>query len=992
MNKLFYLLLFVLFMTVAVLVACGGSRRMPVEKIVGQITDDRDGRIYKTVQIGSQTWMAENLNYRDPDSYCYGDSVNSCDKYGRLYGWGSAKESCPSGWRLPTLSEWDSLFAVVGADSAGDVLKSSFGWFSGANGFDEFGFSVLPAGTLLSKSKSLSEFYDEGRRSFFWSYTEQYSDSAYAKAFLYNARNVGQVVFPKDSWISVRCIKGNALIVDKKKMIEAEPIIDSRDGNTYKTVKIGSQIWMAENLRLKTDGSSCSNKYDSTSCTKFGRIYSWADAMDESGIFSANGKGCTKGKNCIPTYPVRGLCPVGYHLPTQIEWNVLISTVGGKDIAGKVLKSVNGWREPMLNFDEYGFSVLPVGSSFWSSTEHGYDMSFSVLFRGDSDGADLRISDKEQGYIRCVNDGSGLDLNKADDSRQNVEKKVSDAMLDSHVLVDSRDGQIYKTKTIGKHTWMAENLNYEMEYSRCRNDYASNCLKYGRYYSWNSAKKACPVGWHLPSEVEWVDYIATLGENISDEKLGKEAFFWSSTKVVGNYMLALYWRTKSGISLINLENEDELNVRCVKDESRQESVDSSSSNSVQNIITDERDGQSYKIVKIGEQTWMAENLRYESEHSFCNENDPVSCSKYGRLYHRDVADRACPVGWHLPNESEWRTLFATVGGQTVAGKKLKSTHDWLYYKTGEFQYDNGNGTDDFGFTALPAGLYDFNDLIYVILPNGELAGPDSESREGHYTCFHAAIDGDSLVGEMCLNNSRDVAELNSWRVYYAMSIRCLKDDSGRKKVSMRKDKGKKFRSFVPPSKVVKGTFKDSRDGKKYKTVKIGKQTWMAENLNFETPNSYCYHNSLDSCSKYGRFYTWEDAMNACPVGFHLPSGSEWLDLLFAVNDSTFLAPKFKSVGKKLKSKKGWKHADSIRGNGTDDYGFSALPAGYYWKSPYAGSSIYKFVNNGFSAAFWMSTGELFYDISVLKVYHDNDIVHYSSSSGDNAHSVRCVKD
>ncbi|MBR3070488.1 MAG: fibrobacter succinogenes major paralogous domain-containing protein [Fibrobacter sp.] len=225
-----------------------------------------------------------------------------------------------------------------------------------------------------------------------------------------------------------------------------------------------------------------------------------------------------------------------------------------------------------------------------------------------------------------------------------------------------------------------------------------------------------------------------------------------------------------------------------------------------------------------------------------------------------------------------------------------------------------------------------------------------------------------------------------------MSIRCLKDDSGRKKVSMRKDKGKKFRSFVPPSKVVKGTFKDSRDGKKYKTVKIGKQTWMAENLNFETPNSYCYHNSLDSCSKYGRFYTWEDAMNACPVGFHLPSGSEWLDLLFAVNDSTFLAPKFKSVGKKLKSKKGWKHADSIRGNGTDDYGFSALPAGYYWKSPYAGSSIYKFVNNGFSAAFWMSTGELFYDISVLKVYHDNDIVHYSSSSGDNAHSVRCVKD
>jgi uncharacterized protein (TIGR02145 family) len=984
MNKLFYLLLFVLFMTVAVLVACGGSRRMPVEKIVGLITDVRDGRIYKTVQIGSQTWMAENLNYSAPGSYCCGDSINSCDKYGRLYGWGSAMKSCPSGWRLPTLSEWDSLFAVVGVDSAGVVLKSSFGWFSGANGFDEYGFSVLPAGGPLSKSMDKNDFFDEGRRSFFWSYTEQDSDSAYAKAFLYNARNVGQIVIPKEYWISVRCIKGDALIVEKKKMIEAEPIIDSRDGNTYKTVKIGSQIWMAENLRFKTDRSSCFDKKDSTSCTKFGRTYSWADAMDEAGAFSANGKGCAKEKNCIPTYPVRGICPAGYHLPSQIEWNVLISTVGGIDIAGKVLKSVNGWCDPLLNLDEYGFSVLSVNCDFLSSTEHGYDKSFSVSFRGCSYGADLLISNNKGygGCVRCLKDGDDLDLSKADDTKQNVENEVSGAMLDSNILVDSRDGQIYKTEVIGKHTWMAENLNYEMEYSRCRDDYASNCLKYGRLYLWRAAKEACPTGWHLPSEAEWVDFIATLGENISEEKLGKKAFFWSSTQFDENDMLALYWRTKSGMSLINLKKKDELNVRCVKDEAGLESIDTSSSNSVQDIITDERDGQTYKIVKIGNQTWMAENLRYESKDSFCHGNDSVSCSKYGRLYHRDVADNACPMGWHLPDETEWRTLFATVGGQTVAGKKLKSTHDWFYYKTGEFQYDDGNGTDDSGFSALPASMCDLSGENYASFPFGV----------GHYACFHAAIDGDSLVGEMCLNNSRDVAELNSWRVYYAMSIRCLKDDSGRKKVSMRKDKGKKFRSFVPPSKVVKGTFKDSRDGKKYKTVKIGKQTWMAENLNFETPNSYCYHNSLDSCSKYGRFYTWEDAMNACPVGFHLPSGSEWLDLLFAVNDSIFLAPKFKSVGKKLKSKKGWKHADSIRGNGTDDYGFSALPAGYYWKSPYAGSSIYKFVDNGFSAAFWMSTGELFYDISVLKVYHDNDIVHYSSSSGDNAHSVRCVKD
>jgi len=110
------------------------------------------------------------------------------------------------------------------------------------------------------------------------------------------------------------------------------------------------------------------------------------------------------------------------------------------------------------------------------------------------------------------------------------------------------------------------------------------------------------------------------------------------------------------------------------------------------------------------------------------------------------------------------------------------------------------------------------------------------------------------------------------------------------------------------------------DISKYKTVKIGTQTWMAENLDNAVSGSVCYNNSADSCSKYGRLYTWEAAKSACPSGWHLPSDAEWETL-------TTFAGGEEIAGKKLKYRSGWNSYDGVSGNGTDDYGFSALPGG-----------------------------------------------------------------
>jgi hypothetical protein len=89
-------------------------------------------------------------------------------------------------------------------------------------------------------------------------------------------------------------------------------------------------------------------------------------------------------------------------------------------------------------------------------------------------------------------------------------------------------------------------------------------------------------------------------------------------------------------------------------------------------------------------------------------------------------------------------------------------------------------------------------------------------------------------------------------------------------------------SVVDPSTVVMGVMVDSRDGQTYKTVTIGTQIWMAENLNYETTNSYCYDDDPSNCSKYGRLYTWAAATKACPIGWHLPSDDEWNTLFTAV--------------------------------------------------------------------------------------------------------------
>jgi len=110
-----------------------------------------------------------------------------------------------------------------------------------------------------------------------------------------------------------------------------------------------------------------------------------------------------------------------------------------------------------------------------------------------------------------------------------------------------------------------------------------------------------------------------------------------------------------------------------------------------NYLTDYRNGRKYRIVKIGDNVWMAENLNYKTGKSWCYGNDDSKCKQYGRLYDRYTAKTACPNQWHLPSRDEWNNLITIAGGE-MAGRALKSA-------IGGWE----DGKDDLGFSALPGG-------------------------------------------------------------------------------------------------------------------------------------------------------------------------------------------------------------------------------------------------------------------------------------------------
>lgn len=390
-----------------------------VSVMAGSMKDPRDGKKYKTVKIGNQEWMAENLNFNADESFCYDNKPANCKKYGRLYTWQAALEACPEGWHLPTREEFKDIYELAGRE--GEKLKTKKGWafdrggycieygcdYSAFgrkkiqhcspinkkcscgqgksvckhqypydyNGSDDYGFSALPAG---HKESLRNEFSEISKTAIFWTSSESTIRAARALKISYTTINYYGDYLKKNG-LSVRCIQGS-----NKVDVEQGTMTDSRDGRTYKTTKIGDQTWMAENLNYDSGKNQCYEN-DSPDCSTYGRLYNWKTA--------------------------KGICPSGWHLPSKDELETLIKNAGTSPETRRANLSAKSW----YGADIYGFSALPTFNGevrsqveYWSSTK-----DLILLIYGTHTESSVEISsheDSEYGDdgaffpVRCLQD------------------------------------------------------------------------------------------------------------------------------------------------------------------------------------------------------------------------------------------------------------------------------------------------------------------------------------------------------------------------------------------------------------------------------------------------------------------------------------------------------------------------------------------------------------------------------------------------------------
>lgn len=367
------------------------------------LQDKKTGGIIRTVEIGEQIWMADNLNFAVtdfPGSHIYRDKKGNANIYGRLYAFGEGEWTvCPENFHVPNVDEWSILIEEVGEINSGYYLKSKKYW----NGGNTYGFNALPGGYY----ENHGGFGKLGTLGYYWTSELEYHEPDFAHAVRFNNGNEAQfVTFNKYDYISIRCIQGEGGGGGG----EHETILDTRDGRLYDIVKIGKDWWFAQNLNYSYSGEEL-YRPDDPQGAEYGLLYRWDYAAF--------------------------LCPEGWHLPTDVEWGELEVSLGMNrseinrsihsetgDVAKKLKATGTYWPYGSAT-DLVGFKALPTGHAngnaqhpndvvdmgrsthFWTATEsETYDEYY--YYRGiykSHDGVDRTPGHRSlQKSVRCVKD------------------------------------------------------------------------------------------------------------------------------------------------------------------------------------------------------------------------------------------------------------------------------------------------------------------------------------------------------------------------------------------------------------------------------------------------------------------------------------------------------------------------------------------------------------------------------------------------------------
>lgn len=452
-------------------------------------------------------------------------------------------------------------------------------------------------------------------------------------------------------------------------------VVDERDGKRYRTVRVGGRHWMAQNLDFSKDGAigTCYNATSEAAspgpadtCAKYGRLYTWAEAMGVDKGYD--------GKVLAPKAPVQGLCPTGWHLPTETEWSDLRSHVPSSSASNSPLsetaqlRSLAGWTSEDRGTDTLGLRVLPAGGlaggSYSGLGSEAYFWTSEEVLAGFA---------KDVYLTPTLTTVGGLTVNKT--SAISV-RCVQD-------LAPVRDSSLAK-------------LDLRAPGGAFLKGFDPGILSYSVAVGTDDSTVALSAVAADPKAAVSVDGVAGGKAEIALGKVGSATAI--RVKVVAVDGDSLVYRIQVSRTKFDSTYGIPWNAG-VK----------------YGILKDARDGQTYRTVTFGKKTWMAQNLDYAVDSSWCPSGAIDSCGKYGRLYTWSAAMNfdpsfdvqtwqgydtngirhgICPAGWHVPTQAEWSALGDTVLDPSQAGLQLKSVSGWDYL---------GNGSDSVGMRILPAG-------------------------------------------------------------------------------------------------------------------------------------------------------------------------------------------------------------------------------------------------------------------------------------------------
>jgi uncharacterized protein (TIGR02145 family) len=744
-------------------------------------------------------------------AYCnYNNDTNIANTYGRLYNWYTVNDSrnlCPTSWHAPTDSEWTTLTTYLGGEAiAGGKLKESgtTHWASPNTGAtDETNFTALPGGGRNTNGT----FGGIGSYGFLWSSTEISLAGAWHRSLFYDGGSISKNGGNKAAdGFSIRCLKGDIATVSTNTITgitqttaisggnitsDGEMAITARgvcwstspnptislttkttngngtgnftsninglaagttyyvrayatnsagtaygseisfttsplyvvgggvtdyDGNIYESIILGNQEWLKQNLKV--------THYKNGNVITYPGIDNIAWQNNTSGAFAWYNNDEASYKNTYGAlynwYAVNtgNLCPIGWHAPTDNEWSTLSSYLGGDTIAGGKLKEagLSHWQNPNTGgTNESGFTALPSGSR--------YNDTYSYLGEGD--------------FFWST------------------------------------------SESISNYAWMRlmdyNNSKLDKWYYHKSNGYSVRCLK---------DYLAIIISTAAVTDITQISAISG-GNIISDGGLSITAR-GICLSTLPNPTIALTTKTTNGTgtgsfisNITGLTAGTTYYVRAYATNSIGTTYGNEVSFATTPFKVYDLDGNAYDTVQVGTQIWMKQNLKttkYRNGNAipnitdytawsnlqtgaYCNyNNDTNFANTYGRLYNWFSVNTGslCPTGWHVPSDGEWSVLTDYIGGESIAGNKLKEigTIHWNSPNTG--------ATNETGFTALPGGSIEDNSSMFNYINDYGFFWSSSE-QSGNYAWYRRM--SSNLTWVFRLNHDK----------HYGLSIRCMKN-------------------------------------------------------------------------------------------------------------------------------------------------------------------------------------------------------------------------